>query len=345
MIRLGFIGVGFVAQQCHLPAFDSIPGCEIIAVSDLQLDLAQKIGARYEVAKIYKNHEELLQDPDIDAVVITVPRSLTVGLCMQALMQKKKVFVEKPLALNDDSAQQILELAKANNLLVQVGYMRRFDAAVINAYEKIEKYKLEGISPILIRAYSYAGDSYASPFGDFKSKQIIEAPITGIECLPKWLPKEKQIAYENYLNIFSHTLDLLMLFAGEKLIPRDSILDNLGQGVTLFQSSHGTPIELSTARSSLSQWVEGISFVYSDRIIDLELAPAFLKNVPGIVSIREGKNEDILCTNRPKWSWAFKNQAEYFIRQCEKWPNGNSNLAQAAAQVSIIKNLFEKFHV
>ena len=78
MIRLGFIGVGFVAQQCHLPAFDSIPGCEIIAVSDLQLDLAQKIGARYEVAKIYKNHEELLQDPDIDAVVITVPRSLTV---------------------------------------------------------------------------------------------------------------------------------------------------------------------------------------------------------------------------------------------------------------------------
>ena len=53
-LKLGFIGVGFIAQQCHLPAFDHRGGACIHAVSDLHEDLAEKIGARYEVDNVYR---------------------------------------------------------------------------------------------------------------------------------------------------------------------------------------------------------------------------------------------------------------------------------------------------
>jgi predicted dehydrogenase len=345
MIRLGFIGVGFVAQQCHLPSFESIQDCKIAAISDLQSDLLIKIGNRYEVENIYSSHDLLLKNKDIDAVVITVPRKLTADLCIQSIRAGKKVFVEKPIALNENTGFNLIKESIKYNIPVQVGYMRRWDSAVIELINILEHLNNSRNLPILIKAFSYAGDSYANPFESYKSKIKKFEAITKNDNFPDWLPNDKTVAYENYLNIFSHTLDLLnFLFKGNiKLI--SSVLDNFGQGITLFETNQGIPMELSTARSSLSQWMEGISIVYSDRVIDLQLGAAFLKNIPGIISIREGMKEDSLTTYRPEWSWAFRNQAINFVNICKNWPNANTNLISSVEQISLIENIFKKFHV
>ncbi|WP_072622918.1 Gfo/Idh/MocA family protein [Spirulina major] len=340
MIKLGFIGTGFVAQQCHLPSFDSVARCTIVAVSDLQSDLADKIGRRYEVPKVYYSHRELLEDPEIDAVVITVPRPLTSALCFDALQAGKMVFTEKPVSLNYSTGLSLLEVSSKLNLPVQVGYMRRYDSAVLKAAQHLKVLKDSEQSPVLVRAYCYMGDSYCSPFGDFKSTQMLQNTISNFESRPSWLDKKTSAVYESYLNVFSHILDLISILLNTKLSVVKTLLDSQGQGIVLLSTADGVAIELSTAKSSLNQWMEGISFVFGDQIVDLSLSPAFLKNVPSTLQIRRGDTDDMVEIVRPKWSWAFRNQAENFINLCQNWPDSEANLADAVEQVRLVESIF-----
>lgn len=341
MIKLGFIGVGFVAQQCHLPAFDSTPNCEIAAVSDLHPDLADKIGRRCEVPKVYYSHQDLLNDPEIDAVIITVPRPLTSGLCLASLKAGKKVFTEKPIALNSGVGKEIIETADALNLPIQVGYMRRHDASVVETFKYLQSLQKQNHKPLLVRAHCYMGDSYCSPFGDFKSSDQTKLSMSQVESMPLWLTEQNINAYENYLNVFSHTLDLISFLLSSKLIAKQAVLDDKAQGITLLQSSSGIAVELSSAKCTLNQWLEGISFVFPDRTVDLLLPPAFLKNVPGTLTIREGGSDDSVQKIRPKWSWAFKNQASYFIEACHLWPKHSTNLLSSVEQVFLVERIIK----
>ena len=340
MINLGFIGIGFVAQQCHLPSYESIDGCQIAGISDLNEDLLSMVGGKYNVKHRYTSHRQLLSNNEIDAVVITVPRPLTANLCLEALRAKKKVFIEKPIALNEEKGLEIARLANEMNLPVQVGYMRRFDLGSIELKKRFKDLRTKGKIPKFIKACCYAGDSYASPFGYSKSEKRIDDAISIIEKLPIWLCSKKRNGYENYLNIFSHTLDLLEFIVDQNLVLRDALLDDDGQGISTFKTNQGIPVEVSTMRGKQDQWIESITIVYDDLIMELSLGPAFLRNTSGIVSIKSGLKGCTTELIRPKWSWAFKSQAEEFIRICQVWPYANTNLNEAVNQIRHVKDIF-----
>ena len=128
-IKIGFIGGGFVAQQCHLPTFSDHPSFEIVALADPYADLRQKLARKYSIPTTYSNHKDLLSSPDIDAVIITLPRRLTFNVVKQALLAGKHVFTEKPICLNSTNGHELIDLAKQNSLKVQVGYMKVHDSA------------------------------------------------------------------------------------------------------------------------------------------------------------------------------------------------------------------------
>ena len=65
-IKLGFIGLGFVAQQCHLPTFSVNPNFKIEAISDPYEDLRNRIAERFGIKNVYKSHKEMLEKSDID---------------------------------------------------------------------------------------------------------------------------------------------------------------------------------------------------------------------------------------------------------------------------------------
>ena len=67
-----------------------------------------------------------MENEDIDAVVVTLPRQLTYGVVRDCLLAGKHVFTEKPLALNINNAEELRDLSSKNKLLLQVGYMKRF---------------------------------------------------------------------------------------------------------------------------------------------------------------------------------------------------------------------------
>jgi hypothetical protein len=303
----------------------------------------ERVSNRYEIPKRYLCYQELLSDPKIDAVVITTPRKITTSLCIEAITSGKKVFTEKPISLSSSGAFSLLEISRAKNLPVQVGYMRRFDAATL-CVQKILKKAFVDNKLIMVRANCFMGDSYASPFGDIKSKKDLRTNLNTLK--DKKNSRMINGVFEHYLNVYSHTLDLISYLLNEKIEFKSKILDESGQGIAQFQGLNtSVPIDLATMRSNLNQWIETISFIFNNKIIELNLNAAFLKNVPGLVVVREGLNDDIITTTRPKWSWAFRNQASNFIEICTNWPNLQDNLISAVDQVELVEKMFTESDV
>ena len=130
-----------------------LDGCELFAITDLYHDLSRRMQQKYRIKKVYDYHKDLLEDQEIDAVIVTLPRKLTANVCLEALKAKKHVITEKPLALNLDMAKKLKNNALKNNKNILVGYMKKNDAGV-KAFSELITKKLKS-KLILIPANFY----------------------------------------------------------------------------------------------------------------------------------------------------------------------------------------------
>lgn len=125
MINWGIIGCGNVTELKSGPAFNKVPGSRLIAVMRRNEELAKDYAARHNVPRVYKHAEELIHDPDINAVYIATPPGSHAGYAVRVLEAGKPVYIEKPMALNYEECLTINDAAKKHNLPVYVAYYRR----------------------------------------------------------------------------------------------------------------------------------------------------------------------------------------------------------------------------
>src|SRR3712207_5928613 len=70
-VRLGYVGCGYMAQRVHLPNLLSIPDCEVVALAEVRQELGKQVQSRLGIPKLYKDHEAMLADPEIEAVAVS----------------------------------------------------------------------------------------------------------------------------------------------------------------------------------------------------------------------------------------------------------------------------------
>src|ERR1041384_6702132 len=93
-LRVGVIGAGVGAL--HLAAYTQIPQVEIAALAGLDDDRVRRVAAEYHVPRTYREYEQLLAAPDIDAVSVCLPNILHMPVSIAALRAGKHVLVAKP---------------------------------------------------------------------------------------------------------------------------------------------------------------------------------------------------------------------------------------------------------
>ncbi|MES2792177.1 MAG: Gfo/Idh/MocA family oxidoreductase [Planctomycetota bacterium] len=120
-IRVGIVGAGANTRLRHIPGFRQIPGVEIVGVVNSRPESTASVAAEFGIPKTYSRWEELIADPEIDAVQIgTYPNSHAAITCA-ALNAGKHVLCEARMAANAQEAQQMLSAAEAHpNLVAQV---------------------------------------------------------------------------------------------------------------------------------------------------------------------------------------------------------------------------------
>lgn len=125
-IRWGIIGCGNVAEHKSGPALYRTPGSQLVAVMRRDPIRAQDYAARHGAKRWYTQVEELLADPEVNAVYIASPHYLHQTHATLAAQAGKAVLCEKPMGTSAAEAQTIVDVCKASSVPLTVAYYRRF---------------------------------------------------------------------------------------------------------------------------------------------------------------------------------------------------------------------------
>lgn len=111
------------------------------AICDVNKERSKEYGEKYSVNS-YDSVNALLDSEKFDAAFICTPTSTHSEIATQLIQKKKNVFIEKPLTYHSEQGEELLELAKKNNVLMTCGYIERFNPAVglVKDYVKSKKY-------------------------------------------------------------------------------------------------------------------------------------------------------------------------------------------------------------
>ena len=131
-IKIGVIGVGYLGEF-HTQQLQAIPEVDVVGISDVNSDRATIISGKYNV-NFYQDVQELIDLSD--AMVIVTPTNSHYDIAQLVLKNSKHVFIEKPVTSTIDQANNLIDIANKNNLLIQVGHIERFNPAFILLKEK-----------------------------------------------------------------------------------------------------------------------------------------------------------------------------------------------------------------
>ena len=129
-LKVGVIGTGMIGQDHIRRLTHVVAGADVVAVSDANDVVAKEVAAGLADARAYPTGQELIAAADVDAVIVTSWGPTHEEYVLAAIDAGKPVFCEKPLATTQEACLRIIEAEVAfGRRLVQVGFMRRYDAA------------------------------------------------------------------------------------------------------------------------------------------------------------------------------------------------------------------------
>ena len=127
MTNIGVIGVGGWGKN-HLRVLNEL-NC-LKAICDTNSDNLNEYSSRYKIPG-YTNIDEMIKNEKLDGVIICTPTSTHFEIASKIVKLKIPVFVEKPLASSSIEAEKLVKLVKENNTILMVGYIERFNSAVV----------------------------------------------------------------------------------------------------------------------------------------------------------------------------------------------------------------------
>src|SRR5215212_6735995 len=110
-IRWGIMSTAKIGREKVIPAMQAGEFCDIVAIASRDKSHAQSEATRLNIPKAYGSYEELLTDPEIDAVYIPLPNNLHIPWAIKAIEANKHVLCEKPIGLTSAEANQLLNAA------------------------------------------------------------------------------------------------------------------------------------------------------------------------------------------------------------------------------------------
>lgn len=189
-INYGVISASGMASS-HMQSIKDNLSARLISICDIDLAKAKQAAARFGVNKVYQDYHELLQDPELDAVVICTPDQLHREMTEAALALGKHVLCEKPMALTDADCQAMIEAEKKSPAKLMIGQICRYTPGFIAAKQLIDQ---GGIGELFFVESEYAHD-YSKIIGsasqDHWRRDPLRHPFLGGGChavdLLRWI--------------------------------------------------------------------------------------------------------------------------------------------------------------
>jgi len=137
-LNVGVIGLGRLGRVYATDLAQRVPRARLVAVADLQAELAGAFARDHGVPRWYATHQDLLGDREVEAVAVISSTSTHREVVIDAARAGKAVFCEKPIAMSLAEAQEMLQAVEGAGVFFQMGFQRRFDLGYVAAKEKVE---------------------------------------------------------------------------------------------------------------------------------------------------------------------------------------------------------------
>lgn len=141
-LRWGVIGAGGIADRRTIPGMLLADNAELVAVMEINKDFAEQLRKKWNAKRAYTSDDELLKDPEIDAVYIASPVVLHAEQAMKAADARKDILIEKPIAITADEAERVVNYCKQKDVRIAAGLMMRFGSYVQEMKKAISEGKI-----------------------------------------------------------------------------------------------------------------------------------------------------------------------------------------------------------
>ena len=241
-VGVGLIGLGSISYAHEAGYAEMGEACEIAALCDINEEEVNNRIGMYAGAKGYTRYQELLADPRVDLVDITVPHVMHYEIAKAALEQGKHVLVEKPITVRSEQGEELITLAKEKGLKFSVAENTHF----VTAYLKAEEILKQGIlgNILTVRTLIAGSEVYRikdpnlwhgkAPYGGV----ILDSSVHNF-YLFKWL--------------FGGVRDVLGF--ASRIIPEGEVEDN---GLILGHLANGAEFQLNTSCTFEIPWTERV---------------------------------------------------------------------------------------
>lgn len=317
-LGIGVIGLGRMGQVYGYHAARAIDGAALVAVADPRTEITDELRSKVSGVTAYNTHEDMLTNPDIQAVVVTTPTSTHRDIVIQAAEHGKHIFCEKPTALTLAETDEMIAATDKAGVIFHVGFMRRFDAGCIEAKRQIEAGRIG--QPVTIRSIGRdphrTSLEYANPAKS--GGLIIDMGIHDFD-LVRWLMEDEieRVYTETASLVYPELLDV-----GDV----DNAMINLK-----FDAGGVGNIEVS--RTAPYGYDIQCNIIGSEGALQV----GYLQQTPVLTLTREGVLHDVVPNFPVRFADAYTTQLEHFVAcvQQEKQPSVTPADARAALQASI----------
>lgn len=195
-IRVAVIGGGFIGLQ-HIEAIRRTPGTSIVAFADANASIAQSVAQAQMISAWYSDYNEMFEKEQLDTVHVCTPNFTHFAISKAAILHGINVFCEKPMTNTYAEAQELVALAKKQNVVCAVNFNYRQNAAVREMHERV------------------ASEEWGRTFcvrGEYIQDWMMYDTDYNWRCIPEMGGESRTVA-----DIGSHTFDTLQYVLGRKI--------------------------------------------------------------------------------------------------------------------------------
>lgn len=162
-VNWGIIGCGNVTELKSGPAFNKVEHSRIVAVMRRNAALAEDYAHRHGIPKWFSDADQLINDPEVNAVYIATPPDTHASYAIQAMRTGKPVYVEKPMARNYQECHEMIRISEETGMPLFVAYYRRSLPAFLKVKELIDDGIIGKPLTVNIRLHKSSGEKDQFP--------------------------------------------------------------------------------------------------------------------------------------------------------------------------------------
>lgn len=350
-INFAYIGCGFVGQTIHVPNFASLPNCRFLALAEARQELGQEVAARYGIPKVYRSHEEVAADPEVEAVGVSAPYALQGRIAEDLVRAGKHVFMEKPMAVSVARAESIVRAVESGTARLMVGYMKRYDTGNLLLKQHLDAWLETGEMGrfLLARNHGFGGNwVYAKDPNVPQSHSDAAAPPAPDEC-PAWLPPQWHDSYLGYLQQWTHNLNLLRFFLGDTegtARVATAQLDADGMTGIVVLDINGKRAVVESGYTQFHGWEEHTQIYFQRGWLRTQAPPLMQKEKSATVEIyRAGANGRApqLVEEFPIPAWSYREEAKHFLECLQTGAPFRSAAQDTLHDVRLFEDIYRSF--